>query len=134
MFVRSVIAGLLFASAACAPALAETGTGTFQVGAVVLPTRPAERAHADFPVPLQGRKLTTDRFGGSWYVPNSMQDTAAFYRDAMPQRGYRILSEQSGDNAVHLHWERDGERVEIRLQPVLGDAAATRMIFSANAG
>ena len=63
-----------------------------------------------------------------------MDATAAFYRNAMAQRGYRVLADEARRDAVRLHWEREGERVEIRLQPVLGDDAGTRMIFSANAG
>lgn len=130
MFVRSCIAGLLFASAVCAPAVAES----FSVGATVVPHRPAVHARADFPVPAQSRRLTSHDFGGSWYVPDAMDATAAFYRAAMAQRGYRVLADDARRDAVRLHWERDGERVEIRLQPVLGDDDGTRMIFSANAG
>lgn len=132
MFVRSVIAGLLFASAACAPALAQSGA--LSVGVYVVPHHPAVHVQADFPVPAQSQRLTVDDFGGSWYVPTAMNTTAAFYRDAMAQRGYRLLADDAREDALRLHWERGGERVEIRLQPVLGDDAGTRMIFSANAG
>ena len=55
MFVRSCIAGLLFASAVCVPAVAETLT----VGATVVPHRPAVHAQVDFPVPAQSRLLTS---------------------------------------------------------------------------
>jgi hypothetical protein len=130
MFVRSVIVVSLLASAACAPAIAQS----FSVGATVVSHRPAVRAQGDFPVPAQSRRLTAHDFGGSWYVPGAMDATAAFYRNAMAQRGYRVLTDDARRDVVHLHWERNGERVEIRLQPVLGDAAGTRMIFSANAG
>ena len=130
MFVRSCIAGLLFASAVCAPAVAQSLT----VGASVVPHRPAVRAQVDFPVPAQSRLLTSHAFGGSWYVHDPVNATAAFYRDAMAQRGYRVIVDETRRDAVRLHWEREGERVEIQLQPVLGDDAGTRMIFSANAG
>ncbi len=132
MFVRTLIAGVLFASGACVPALA--GNGALSVGATVVSHRPAVQAQADFPVPARSQRLTADDFGGSWYVPVALETTAAFYRDAMAQRGYRVLADDAREDVVRLHWERGGEHVEIRLQPVLGDQAATRLIFSANAG
>ncbi|MUV14387.1 hypothetical protein [Noviluteimonas gilva] len=130
MFVRRCIVGVLIASAVCAPAIAQS----FSVGATVVPHRTAVRAQADFPVPASSRRLTTHTFGSSWYVPDAMHATAAFYRGAMAQRGYRVVADDTRRDAVSLHWERDGERVEIRLQPVLGDDAGTRMIFNASAG
>ncbi|MGO4552128.1 hypothetical protein AB4059_13655 [Lysobacter sp. 2RAF19] len=132
MFVRRVLTVVLFASAACAPALA--GNGALNVGANVVSHRPAVQAPADFPLPARSQRLTSNAFGGSWYVPDAVETTAAFYRNAMVQRGYRVLTDDARPDAVRLHWERGGERVEIRLQPVLGDHAATRLIFSANAG
>ena len=64
-------------------------------------------------------------------MPGELRATAAFYRDAMAQRGYRKLAETTSPDAVRLHWQRGDERVEIRLQPVLGAAPATRMIVVA---
>ena len=130
MCVRRVVVVVLFA---CAPALAAE-PGALAVGANVVSHRPAVRVHADFPVPAQGSRLTFNPFGGSWYVPGAMHDTATFYRDAMARRGYRALADDTRDGLVRLRWERDGERVEIRLQPVLGASAGTRMIVSADAG
>lgn len=134
MFVRNVIAGLSCVSAACAPAFAFAADGTLTVGATVLPSRPAARVAADFPVPAQGTQLSSTRFGGSWYLPDDVAAVAAFYRAAMRTRGYRVFDDVVVDDAAYLHWERDGERVELRLQSVLGNAPATRMIVSANAG
>ena len=131
MFTRCLFALLLFVGA-CAPAFPQSGT--LNIGAVVLPRNSAVHVQADFPVPAHGRQLTTNRFGGSWLVPDAMQSTAAFYRDAMRQRGYRMQSERIDEGFVQLRWERGGEHVELHLQPVLGNMPATRMVMRADAG
>jgi len=128
MSVRRSIAVLLFA---CAPALAFAQSGALRIGATVVPSVPATFAQADFPTPSQATQVTSNRMGGSWFVPGEVRATAAFYRDAMAQRGYRKLVDDTRSNAVRLHWERNGERVEIHLQPVLGAAPAARMIVVA---
>jgi hypothetical protein len=133
MSVRRSIAVLLFA---CAPALAFAQSGALRVGATVVPSVPATFAQTDFPTPSQATQVTSNRFGGSWFVPGELRTTAAFYRDAMTQRGYRKLVDDTRtdggrSDAVRLHWERNGERVEIHLQPVLGATPAARMIVVA---
>lgn len=132
MFTRCLCA-LLLCVGACAPALAQS-RGTLDIGAVVLPTHPAQHVQTDFPVPERGEQLTSDRFGGSWLLPDPLHAVAAFYRNAMQERGYRVLSERASDTFVQLHLERDGEHVELRLQPVIGNAPATRMVMRAHAG
>jgi len=131
MFTRCLFACVLFVGA-CAPAFAQSGS--LNIGAVVMPTRQAVHVQSDFPVPARGMQLTTHRFGGSWLVRDALPATTAFYRDAMRQRGYRVLSERIDDDFVQLRLERNGEHVELRLQPVLGNTPATRMILRADAG
>lgn len=128
MFVRRSIVVLLLA---CAPALAWAQSGTLHIGVTVVPSQPAAQAQMDFPTPAQATQLTSHRFGGSWLVPGHLRETAAFYRGAMAQRGYRTLVDVARDDAVHLHWQRGDERVELRLQPVLGALPAARMIVIA---
>ena len=132
MSVRRSIVCLLLA---CAPALAfaQSGaaSGALHVGATVPPRAPAMQAFTDFPAPAQATQLTSNRFGGSWLIPGELRATAAFYRDAMAQRGYRKLAEDARPDAVRQHWQRGDERIEIRLQPLLGETPAARMIVIA---
>ena len=132
MSVRGSIVCLLLA---CAPALAfaQSGatSGALRVGATVPPRAPAMQSFTDFPAPAQATQLTSNRFGGSWLVPGELRATAAFYRDAMAQRGYRKLVDAASADVVHLHWQRGDERIEIRLQPLLGETPAARMIVVA---
>jgi hypothetical protein len=127
---RRIVLSCLLACAT-AHAWAQSGAGAFNVGAVVLPARPSAQVQADFPVPAQARQLTTQRFGGSWLCHGDLAATAAYYRDAMPERGYRMVSDESREDFVRQHWERGADRVEIRLQPVLGDDNTVRMIVVA---
>ena len=128
MFVRRSIVVVLLA---CAPALAWAQSGTLHIGVTVVPSQPATQAQTDFPTPAQATRLTSNRFGGSWLVPGHLRATAAFYRGAMAQRGYRTLIDSVSDDVVYLHWQRGDERVELRLQPVLGAQPAARMIVTA---
>jgi hypothetical protein len=127
--VRLVVCCLL----ACASAPAWAQSGTLGIRVSVVPSRPAVQVQADFPLPAQAQQLTTHRFGGSWLCHGDLSSTAAYYRDAMADRGYRMVSDEVGGDFARQQWERGGDRVEIRLQPVLGDANTLRMVVVAGA-
>ena len=84
-------------------------------------------------MPANARQITGHASGGSYECPGELHATSAFYRTAMQDRGYRLVADHAHPQGVRLHFARDDQRVEIRLQPVLGGMPTLRMIVVATA-
>ena len=108
---------------------AHAESGAFNVSVRVLPRQAATAMHVDLPLPANARQIT----GTSYECPGELHATSAFYRTAMQDRGYRLVAHDAHAQGVHLHFARDDQRVEIRLQPVLGATPTLRMIVVATA-
>ena len=119
------IAGAAFA--------AHAESGSFGVNVRVLPRQSTAPVRVDLPLPANARQITGHASGGSYECPGELHATSAFYRTAMQDRGYRLVADHAHPQGVRLHFARDDQRVEIRLQPVLGGMPTLRMIVVATA-
>ena len=126
----SRIAGLMLALAV-APAFAGApAQGRFHVSARVLPSPTASAAMLDaVPAPAGAVRLTRTTAGDSYWIDDDAEAVSRRYRDTMTARGYRLVW-QSGDGRAWT-WADTRQRVDIRLQDVLGSKPATRVIVQA---
>ena len=122
----TALAAVCMAGAAFA---AHAESGAFNVSVRVLPRQPIAALRVDLPLPANARQVT----GTSYECPGELHATSAFYRTAMQDRGYRLVADDAHAQGVHLHFARDDQRVEIRLQPVLGGMPTLRMVIVATA-
>ena len=101
----------------------------FHLSALTLALAAALASLSALPLPANARQIT----GTSYECPGELHATSAFYRAAMQDRGYRLVADDAHAQGVRLHFARDDQRVEIRLQPVLGGMPTVRMIVVATA-
>lgn len=118
------LAALLLSCMLCAP-LAQAASANFGVQVRVL-GRKAAAAPVDVPVPPGARKLTATPEGNSYFFSGESRTATEFYHRAMAERGYRLVSVGASD--AILTWERDGQRVRVRIDAVLGNDGATRIL------
>ena len=126
-----MLAAFAAACIAAAAFAAHAESGSFNVSVRVLPRQSAAPVRVDLPLPANARQITVQPSGGSYECPGELDATSAFYRTAMQDRGYRLVADDTHAQGVHLHFARDDQRVEIRLQPVLGGTPTLRMIVVA---
>jgi len=129
-------AGVRRTALACAVAMcvsvfgnpAHAAEGAFRVTVYVPPHgRDALVLRDRVPMPIGAVRLTRDGRADSYAFAGTPDDAARHYRAAMVQRGFRLVA-QHGDLQA---WEDGRQRVELRLTPVLGTPAATRIVLIA---
>ena len=118
------LAALLLSCMLCGP-VAHAAGANFGVQVRVL-GRNAATTPLDVPVPPGARKLTATSEGDSYFFSGESRTATEFYRSAMAERGYRLVS--AGASDAILTWERDGQRVRVRIDAVLGNDGATRIL------
>lgn len=115
---------LLVFTALCGPQ-AHAANASFGVHVRVV-RHDAAAVPVDVPVPPGARKLTTSPEGDSYLFAGESRSAGQFFRQAMVERGYRLVP--AGDDDALL-WERDGQRIRIRMDAVLGDGDTTRIVI-----
>ena len=106
----------------------QAADGTFRVRVHVPPRVPDALAlRARLPLPEGAVLLTRNRDADSHAFADTPGRAARGYRDAMARAGLRLVF----DRGDALAWEDARQRVEIRLQPVLGTPATTRVVLVA---
>ena len=105
---------------------AHAAEGTFRVTVYVPPRGGDTMVLRDrVPIPIGALRLTRDGRADSYAFAGTPDDAARHYRAAMVQRGFRLVA-QHGDLQA---WEDGRQRVELRLTPVLGTPATTRIVL-----
>ena len=128
-----MLTALAAACMAGATFAAHAESGSFNVSVRVLPRQPVTAVRVDLPLPANARQITAHATGSSYECPGELHATTAFYRTAMQDRGFRLVAGDAHPHGVHLRFARHDQRVEIRLQPVLGGMPTLRMIVVATA-
>jgi hypothetical protein len=113
---------------ACGSALAANGTLT--VSLRVLAPRPAFDVLDGFPAPPGSVRVTRTRQADSYLCPLDSDAAARALRDAMPQRGFTLA--YASPDGMTQHWHDARARIEVQLDPVLGQSPATRIVVQAD--
>ena len=95
---------------------------SFGVSAQVV--RPHDALLAEgVPMPLPGHVFHDDAQGRHYFFDGDMSAALAFYRAAMPQHGYSLVSDHAGTAAGHaMQWRRQGAVATVELRAVDGMA------------
>ena len=118
------LAALLLFSCLCGPQ-AHAANASFGVQVRVV-RHDAALAPVDVPMPLGSRRMTSSSEGQSYFFAGESRTAAEFFRRTMAERGYRLVS--AGNDDAALTWERDGQRVRIRIDAVLGIQDTSRIV------
>ena len=128
--MRIIALPLLLATLLLAP-LGEARSASFGIGATVVSGR-ADSARLDpLPMPQGSQAMRTNAAGRHHAYAGSLDEAAAFYRQAMPADGYRLLSEQRDASLTQQVWDNGVARVMVQLQAALGSAPMTRISLQA---
>jgi hypothetical protein len=119
------LAALLFAFGS-----AQAGDGSFNVSVRVLAPQPAFDVLDAFPAPSGSLRLTRSRLADSYLCPMSRADAARALADAMRARGFDLANATADD--ARQTWQDADSRIDVQLEPVLGDKPATRIIVQAD--
>ena len=120
------LAILVLASVLCGPQARAAGA-SFGVQVRVV-RHGAVAAPLDVPTPPGATRLTASPTLESYLFAGDSQAAGAFFRRAMVERNYRQVL--TGNDDTLLTWERNGQRIRIRMDAVLGVQHATRILVS----
>jgi hypothetical protein len=124
-FSYSLAALLLFSCLCGSQAHAANASFGVQVRVV---RHDAALVPVDVPVPPGARKMTSSPAGESYVFSGESSNAAEFFHRTMAERGYRLVS--AGKDDAVLTWERDGQRVRIRIDAVLGSKDTSRIVVA----
>jgi hypothetical protein len=121
------LALVAFASIAV-PMAAHAGQSTLDVGVRVVRSDAQRVVPTDIPLPPGAQRLAGAAASTSYVVSGTPQQAARFYHAEMPRLGYRHV--HGGDAGAT--WQGTRYRVHVRLDPVLGTQATTRIVVTAD--
>ena len=124
------LACLLLASTALCGPRAYAANASFNAHVRVV-RHAAAIAPLDVPAPPGAQKLTTSPAGESYVFAGEGRSAGEFFRRAMVERGYRLIHAGADDRL--LMWDRNGQRVRIEMDAVLGNQHATRIVVRSDA-
>lgn len=133
--MRTLIALFAFAVLAGTLPQAQAGDASFRVGASVVSGHDAGPLLHVLPRPQGSQAMATTAAGAHHAFPGPLQAAGDFYRQAMPQAGFDLVSEHGAADSgrVHQVWNDGSSQVVIDLQAAMGSMSATRISLQAGA-
>lgn len=133
--MRVLIAILAFAALAGTLPQAQARDASFQVGATVVSGLGADPILQALPRPQGSRAMATSAAGAHHAFPGTLRAAGDFYRQAMPEAGYLLVTERDATDSGRLQqvWSDGSRQVVVDLQAALGTAPATRISLQASA-
>lgn len=132
--MRALIALLAFAVLAGTLPQAQARDASFRVGATVVSGHDAGPILHVLPRPQGSLAMATTAAGTHHAFPGPLQAAGDFYRQAMPQAGFTLVSEHGVADAGRMQqvWNDGSSQVVVDLQAAMGSMPATRISLQAS--
>jgi hypothetical protein len=133
--MRTFIALLAFAALAGTLPQAQARDASFRVGATVVSSHDADPILHLLPRPQGSLAMATTAAGAHHAFPGLLQAAGDFYRQAMPQAGFNLVSEHGAADAGRMQqvWNDGSRQVVVDLHAAMGSMPATRISLQARA-
>lgn len=133
--MRALVTFLVFAVLAGALPQAQARDASFRVGATVVSGHDADPILHVLPRPQGSLAMATTAAGAHHAFPGPLQAVGDFYRQAMPEAGFTLVSERGAADAGRMQqvWNDGSSQVVVDLQAAMGSMPATRISLQASA-
>lgn len=133
--MRALIALFAFVVLAGMQPQVQARDASFRVGATVVSGRDAGPILHVLPRPQGSLAMATTAAGAHHAFPGPLQAAGDFYRQAMPQAGFNLVSEHGAADAGRMQqvWNDGDSQVVVDLHAALGSTPATRISLQASA-